>query len=298
MKKIQLAVFYKPYFFVMMLFISHKIVAQEIAARAYSNAPIGTSFISGGVAQARSGSYELNTQIVSYTHIVDVAGQSAGMSLVLPYAQLDGSSRQKGQTINASANGLSDPVIRASFNLHGAPALSQSQFRDYQQDLIIGASITAVVPWGQYSSEQLVNVGANRWVIQPAIGASQALGQWRLELAGMPTFFTKNSSYMGSSSLEQRPIYSGSSHVIYYFSNNSNSAWISGDATYFVGGQTYVNNRQIMGPQENWRLGTTISYPINMQNSVRLNFVKGVYARTDTSYNAIGLSWQYMWNAN
>ena len=269
--------------------------AQEIEARAYSNAPIGINFITGGLAQAKSGSYTLNTQALSMTHVLDVAGQSGRLTLVLPYSELTGTGQVGGQSINASAEGLSDPMIKASVNLYGAPALTNSQFKDYLQDLIIGASLAATIPWGKYNNNQMINVGANRSLIQPAMGFSQAVGPWRLELAGMATIYTSNTSYLGSNTLSQNPIYSGETHAIYYFPN---TAWISADATYFTGGQTYINGIPANGPQENWRFGSTLSYPIDHQNSIRLTGSKGVYSRTDTSYNAVGISWQFRWGGS
>ena len=269
--------------------------AQEIEARAYSNAPIGINFITGGLAQAKSGSYTLNTQALSMTHVLDVAGQSGRLTLVLPYSELTGTGQVGGQSINASAEGLSDPMIKASVNLYGAPALTNSQFKDYLQYLIIGASLAATIPWGKYNNTQMINVGANRSLIQPAMGFSQAVGPWRLELAGMATIYTSNTSYLGSNTLSQNPIYSGETHAIYYFPN---TAWISADATYFTGGQTYINGIPANGPQENWRFGSTLSYPIDQQNSIRLTGSKGVYSRTDTSYNAVGMSWQFRWGGS
>ena len=266
--------------------------AQEIEARAYSNAPIGVNFVTAVIAQAKSGSYTLNTEAASLTHVLDVAGQSGRLTLIVPYAELSGVGRVGGQSINASAEGLSDPMIKASVNLYGAPALTNSQFSNYQQDLIIGASIAATLPWGKYNSGQMVNVGANRSLIQPAAGLSQAIGPWRLELAGMATVYTSNTNYMGSNTLSQNPVYSGETHAIYYFPNTT---WISADATYFMGGQTYINGISASGTQENWRFGSTLSYPVDKQNSIRLSGSKGVYSRTDTSYNAIGISWQYRW---
>jgi hypothetical protein len=274
------------------LLLSVNTHAQEIEARAYSNAPIGMNFLTGGLAQAKSGSYTLNTQALSLTHVIDVAGQSGRLTLVLPYAELTGTGQVGAQTINASAEGLSDPLIKASVNLYGAPALTNSEFANYRQDLIIGASIAASIPWGQYNSSQMINVGANRSLIQPAMGLSQAVGPWRLELAGMATIYTSNNNFMGNNTLSQNPIYSGETHVIYYFPN---TAWISADATYFTGGQTYVNGMPTSGTQENWRFGSTLSYPIDKNNSIRLSGSKGVYSRTDTSYNAVGISWQYRW---
>ncbi|QWE21443.1 transporter [Polynucleobacter sp. AP-Kolm-20A-A1] len=272
--------------------LSGQLHAQEIEARLYSNAPIGMNFATGGIAQAKSGSYKLTTEAVSLTHVLDVAGQSGRLSLLLPYAELSGTGTVGGQTFNASSEGMSDPVIKASANLYGAPALSLDDFKNYKQDLIIGASIAASVPWGKYNSEQMVNVGANRWFIQPGLGASKAIGPWRLELAGMATIYTNNNSFMGSNTLSQNPIYSGQTHVIYYFAN---TAWISADATYYTGGQSYLNGLPVSGPQENWRYGSTFSYPINKNNSVRLTASTGGYSRTNNSYDLYGISWQYRW---
>lgn len=276
----------------LLAFLYQNANAQEIEARQYSNAPIGINFVTGGIAQARGGSYRLTTEAVNLTRIVDVFGQSGRISLLLPYAQLTGSGSVGSQNINASAEGLSDPVIKVSANLYGAPALSLDEFKGYQQDLIIGTSLAASIPWGKYNSDQMLNVGANRSLIQPGIGASQAIGPWRLELAGMATIYTSNNNFLGGKTLSQNPMYSTESHVIYYFEN---TAWISADATYYIGGQSYVNGSPINGSQENWRFGSTLSYPINKQNSIRLTGSKGVYSKTNNSYDALGVSWQYRW---
>ena len=277
-------------FFFLLLFFSQQSWAQEIEARAYSNAPIGINFLSGGIVQAKSGNYTLTSEVMSLTHILDVGGQSGKLTLVLPYAQITGQSSAGGQTVNASSEGLSDPLIKASVNLYGAPALTLDQFKNYQQDLIIGASLAASIPWGKYNDNQLVNVGANRWFIQPGVGASQAVGPWRFELAGAATIYTSNTSFMGGNSLSQNPVYSTQTHAIYYFPS---TAWISVDATYYIGGQSYLNGIAINGSQENWRFGSTASYPINKHNSIRLSASTGVYSRTNNSYDLFGISWQY-----
>ncbi|WP_280773416.1 transporter [Polynucleobacter sphagniphilus] len=235
---------------------------QEIEARAYSNAPIGLNFASAGIAQASSGSYTLTSEVTSFTHILDINGQSGKISLIIPYAELTGSKNVNSQTINASANGFSDPVLKAS------------------------------IPWGSYSNQQLINVGANRWFIQPGVGASQAIGPWRLELEGAATIFTSNTSYIGSNTFSENPIYSTQTHVIYYFPS---TAWLSIDTTYFIGGQAFVNGTPINGSQENWRFGSTFSYPIDKHNAIRLSASTGISSRTNNSFDLLGLSWQYRW---
>jgi hypothetical protein len=264
--------------------------AQEIEARTYSNAPVGINFISAGIAQAKAGNYTLTSEVMGLTHIFDAGGQSGKLTLVLPYGQLSGSSTIGGRTVNASTEGLSDPLIKAAINLYGAPALTLDQFKSYQQDLIIGASLAASIPWGKYDDNQLINVGANRWFIQPGLGVSKALGPWRFELAGAGIFYTSNTNFMGGNSLSQNPVYSTQTHAIYYFQN---TAWISVDATYFTGGQSYLNGNPISGSQENWRFGSTMSYPVNKHNSIRLSASTGAYSRTNNSYDLYGISWQY-----
>lgn len=272
--------------------LTQQVSAQEIEARIYSNAPVGMNFVTGGVAQAKSAAYKVTTEALSFTHVLDVAGQSGRLSLLLPYAEISGSASAAGQTFNASSEGMSDPVIKASVNLYGAPALSVEEFKSYRQDLIIGASLAASIPWGKYNSDQMVNVGANRWFIQPGFGGSQAFGPWRFELAGMATIYTNNNNFMGNKTLSQNPIYSTQTHVIYYFDN---TAWVSIDATYYTGGQSYLNGIPISGSQENWRYGTTLSYPINKHHSIRLTGSTGGYSRTNNSYDLYGISWQYRW---
>ena len=264
--------------------------AQDIEARSYSNAPVGINFISAGIAQAKAGNYTLTSEVMGLTHIFDAGGQSGKLTLVLPYGQLSGSSTIGGRTVNASTEGLSDPLIKAAINLYGAPALTLDQFKSYQQDLIIGASLAASIPWGKYDDNQLMNVGANRWFIQPGLGVSKALGPWRLELAGAGIFYTSNTNFMGGNSLSQNPVYSTQTHAIYYFQN---TAWISVDATYFTGGQSYLNGNPISASQENWRFGSTMSYPVNKHNSIRLSASTGAYSRTNNSYDLYGISWQY-----
>ena len=185
--------------------------AQEIEARTYSNAPVGINFISAGVAQAKAGNYTLTSEVMGLTHIFDAGGQSGKITLVLPYGQLSGSSSIGGRTVNASTEGLSDPLIKAAINLYGAPALTLDQFKSYQQDLIVGVSLAASVPWGKYNDNQLINVGANRWFIQPGLGVSKALGPWRLELAGAGIFYTSNTDFMGGNSLSKPSLFNSDS---------------------------------------------------------------------------------------
>ena len=128
-------------------------------------------------------------------------------------------------------DGVADPKIRLSVNLYGAPALTLKEFKDYEQDVIVGASLQVSVPWGQYDDSRLVNIGTNRWSIKPEVGVSKTLGRWTLELSAAATVYTDNNDLYGGNQRSQDPIYSTQVHAIYSFRSG---VWASVDATWFT----------------------------------------------------------------
>ena len=144
------------------------------------------------------------------------------------------------------------PRFGCRSTLYGAPALTLKEFADWEQDLIIGASLRVVAPWSQYDDSKLVNIGTNRWSFKPEVGISKAIGPWTLEATAAVTFYTDNDDFFGGNKLSQDPLYSLQGHVIYGFRSG---IWASLDATYFTGGRTTVNGVLNSDLQQNWRVG-------------------------------------------
>lgn len=205
---------------------------------------------------------------------------------------LSGTADFQGQTVPRTVDGFANPAFRLSINFYGAPALTLKEFATWEQDLIIGASFRVVAPWGQYDESKLVNIGTNRWSFKPEIGISKAIGPWTAEFAAGATFYTVNDDFFQGSSLSQEPLYSPRGHVIYGFRSG---IWASLDATYFVGGRTIVNDVLNSDLQQNWRVGGTLAFPLDRENSVKLYASSGVRARTGNSYDLIGGARQYRW---
>ena len=166
------------------------------------------------------------------------------------------------------------------------------EFADWEQDLIIGASLRVIAPWGQYDDTKIVNIGTNRWSFKPEIGISKALGPWTLEAKGAATFFTTNDDFFGGKSLRQDPLYSAQANAIYSFRSG---VWGSLDATYFTGGRTTLGGVRNSDLQQNWRLGATLAIPVDRRNSIKLHASSGVSSRTGNDYDLIGAAWQYRW---
>lgn len=280
--------------------------AQDIEPRAYSNSPVGVNFLIAGYAYTegavpfdaslpvKNAQLKTSSGVLAYARVLDLGGLSGKFDAIVPYTFLSGTADVLGQPVERKVDGFADPKFRLSVNLYGAPALTLKEFKDFEQDLIVGASLQVSVPSGQYDDSRVVNIGTNRWSFKPEVGVSQALGPWTLEFQAAATLFTDNKDFYGGNTRAQDPIYSMQGHVIYGFRSG---IWGSVDATYFTGGRTTLNGVQGNDLQQNWRVGGTLAFPVDVHNSVKLYVSSGVSARTDNNYDLIGIAWQYRWGA-
>ena len=278
--------------------------AQDIEPRAYSNAPVGVNFLIAGYVYTRGGlsfdpalpvtNEHLNTSnaLLAYARVLDLWGKSAKIDAIVPYTWLSGSAEFQGQPIERTVSGFANPAFRLSVNLYGAPALTLKEFADWEQDLIVGASLQVSAPWSQYDSSRIVNIGTNRWSFKPEVGISKAAGPWTLEMQAAATLFTDNEDFYGGNTRSQDPLYSLQGHVIYAFRGGT---WASVDATYFTGGRTTLNGVRNSDLQQNWRAGATLAVPVDRLNSIKFFVSSGVFARTGNSYDLVGVAWQYRW---
>jgi hypothetical protein len=278
--------------------------AQDIEPRAYSNAPVGVNFIMVGYAYTKGGlsfdpalpvtnaSIETKGVVLTYTRAVDLWGKSGKVDVLVPYTFLSGSADFAGETVERVVNGFGDPLFRASVNFYGAPALTLKEFANYRQNWIIGASLRASIPSGQYDKSHAVNLGANRWSIRPEIGISKAAGALTLELTAGATLFSANKEFFRGTTRLQDPLYSSESHVIYNFKRGM---WVSLDGNYFAGGRSILDGVRSDNLQRNWRAGATLAMPIDTHNSFKLYASRGVSARTGDNFDLIGIVWQYRW---
>lgn len=278
--------------------------AQDIEPRAYSNAPIGVNFLVAGYGYTRGGvsfdsalpvsNPELTTSsaVVGYARVLEFRGQSAKFDFNVPLTALSGSAVFNGEPLDRDISGLGDPRFRLSVNFFGAPALSLKEFAGFRQDLIVGASLQVSAPTGQYDDSRLVNLGTNRWSFKPELGVSQALGRWTLEGTAAVTLYTDNDDFYPGKTRSQDPLYSLQAHVIYSFRSG---VWGSLDGTYFAGGRTTLDGTVNNDLQQNWRIGATLAFPVNVRNSIKLYGSSGVSARTGNSFDLLGIAWQYRW---
>jgi hypothetical protein len=187
---------------------------------------------------------------------------------------------------------MGDTKARLSFNLLGAPALSLKEFASYQQDTIVGVSIQATIPTGQYDSSKLVNISAHRWALKPGIGISKKLSDYTFEFAADAEFYTENNDFFGGIKRKQDPIYSTQVHVLYTFRR---VMWLGIGATYYSGGELFNDGVGADNKLRNTRIGATFALPISKHHYIKLYGNRGINTRYGTDFDDIGIAWQYSW---
>lgn len=280
-------------------------LAQDLEPRNYQNAPVGLNFLVAGYTLSdgavlfdpsvalENAEIEIDGPVVGYARMLDVAGRSARFDAAIGDVCLDGSADFQGQRVARSVCGATDAKLRLAVNFLGAPALSAEEFRDYRQDLVVGASLLVSAPVGQYDAARLVNIGTNRWAARAEIGMSKILAaRWQIELALAGSLFEDNDDFFGGNRRSQEAIWSLQAHLVRGFASG---LWLALDATHYDGGRTTMNGVPANDLQSNSRIGMTVAVPINRRQSLKFGGSSGVSTRTGTDFDLYALAWQYRW---
>lgn len=276
--------------------------AQDLEPRAYSNSPTGLSFLILGYGHTSGGilldpslpientSVESDSAVLGLATTLDVFGKSSKLQILVPYGSLNAKGTLRGRQRERYAAGFTDPLIRFSTNFIGAPALTMEEFKDYKQDLIVGATVGVGVPVGQYDDTKLANLGANRWSLNPEIGFSKAIGRWTVELAPGVTFYTENDDFFFGHTREQAPLYYVKGNLSYSIAP---TCWVALSGRFFSGAQSTVDGMENEDRQVGTRFGLTFAFPLSRHQSVKIYGTAGFDGDWDNDLKAFGLAWQY-----
>lgn len=279
--------------------------SQDLEPRAYTAAPIGLNFVvaalgrsSGGVVvdpslpiedvQAKVGSFA-----VGGGRTFNFFGRTALGVVVIPYAWAEATGRINEAAASATRSGLADSRLKLSVNLLGGRALTPGEFAKAQRPAIVGVSLTAVPPIGQYYSSKLINLGANRWAFKPEVGVSRLIGRWTLDgYAGLWLFTGNDQYYPGRSVRTQAPIFALQLHGSYTLRPQ---LWIAINGTWYSGGTTTVDGVDKANPQRNSRIGATLSLPLARGQSIKVSGSEGATTRLGADFRTIAVAWQLAW---
>ncbi len=177
------------------LYFAPSCLAQDIEPRRWTHLPTGMHVMGVGLSN-RSGdilfdpvllaedvTFDLYGTGLSYVHSFNLAGKSARVDVVLPYASGRWEGLVDGVYTSVRRRGLADARVRFSMNLYGAPALKGKEFLEYrarnQTNTTIGAALAISVPTGDYNNQWLINLGSNRWIFRPQLGVLHQRKKWQ-----------------------------------------------------------------------------------------------------------------------
>jgi len=289
---------------VVSLAVSSAAAAQELEPRAYSNAPVGTTFAIAGYTRLSGPvlpdpslpitdiTARVEIMTLGYARFLDLFGRSANFAIIVPYVNADVRGEVGDQSHEAHRGGIGDLRVRGAINLFGQPALTPREFVQRPDTLSGGASLSVVAPTGQYEGSRLVNTGTNRWAFKPEVGASYPIGNWFTEAAAGTWVFTDNDDFFGGHRRSQEPLVVYQLHAGYNFRRG---LWLALDYGRYIGGRTSVDGTAKDDEQHNSRIGVVLSVPVASGWSAKLGYSKGTVVRAGGDYSIASVALQYRW---
>jgi hypothetical protein len=278
--------------------------AQELEPRAYRALPVGLhfgllvySFSTGNVVVDPTTPIEgleldVNTLTAGYLTTFPLFNRSSAFSISLPYVvRATGGGALNDVAISETRSGPADARLRLSHLVIGGAAQRLAEFAPERHRRTVGVGLTVSAPTGNYSSERLINAGANRWGFKPEIGTTIQRGRWINEIALGVWLFTANTDGPFGLTKTQDPLGSLQFHFSY---NLKNGMWLSIDGNYFTGGAATVEGFEPVNRESNSRLGLTLSIPLSRKDSLKLAGHTGAFTRAGIDFNVGILGYQRM----
>lgn len=288
------------------LMITSFAFTQDLDPRAYVWLPVKTNTLVTGFSYSQGGvvtdptlpiqDLEASVQVASlgYVHTFNLFGLTSQAMVALPYSWAQVSGKVVGQQESITRSGLADTRLRFTLLLHGAPAVGLADFLKATKKTILGVSLNIVAPTGEFFPDKLVNLGTHRWSFRPELALSQPLGnRWLIDIYSGVWFFTDNYSfYPGNSLRTQQPMGAFQTHVSY---NITPRFWVAFNATYYVGGQSSINDLYNDDRVANARIGITAVMPVGKSNSLKLSASTGAVVRVGQDFTTFSIGWQRSW---
>jgi hypothetical protein len=215
----------------------------------------------------------------------------ASVFVALPYTCASASGLLNGQPQSVTRSGLSDARVRMTLLLRGGKARTLTEFKNANlKQTILGVSLTAIIPTGQYFPDKLINLGVNRWAFKPEFAFSQPVGKWLVDIYTAVWMFTDNKSfYPGTATRAQNPIGTIQAHLSY---NINLRTWIGMNTTFYTGGNSRINGMENADRQENSRIGLTIVLPAGKWSAFKLAASTGAIINFGADFTMLSAGWQ------
>jgi hypothetical protein len=184
---------------------------------------------------------------------------------------------------NAVTNGLGgfgDAQLGFVYGVYGTPALKAADYAAHPPGLAVNLLAKIFFPTGKYAADRPVNIGANRWALRLGVPIVYAIGERMADphlmtIEAMPTvtFYGANDDPAGASRTRQKPLMIFEGHLTRGFTR---TFWASIDLLWREGGEVNINGVGADNSQSALSLGTTSTFSLPRNLSLRLSAGKVV----------------------
>lgn len=131
-------------------------------------------------------SLDADLYIFRYVRSFAIDGRNSAVQIIQPYADVE-ASFDNARFFNGTQKngGMGDTQLVFAHNIFGGPALTAEAFAGWTPETFVSGAFWLTVPNGDYDydDDQVINIGANRWVFKPEI----AFGHHRQENTSLGT---------------------------------------------------------------------------------------------------------------
>jgi len=283
--------------------------AQDMEPRRWTHLPTGVNVLGTAlgatdgeisfdpVLRIENATFELYSLGARYVHSFEWLGMASRFDVLVPYGHGRWEGLLDGAYDSVRREGFFDPTVRLSMNLYGAPPLKPGEFAGYYAQrpvtTTIGAAFALKLPVGEYYPGRLINLGNNRYVIQPQLGVLHQRGPWQFELTTSVSFFEDNPDFYAGAYLEQDPMWFVQGHIVRSFERGM---WGSFGAGHTYGGRWTIDGVPKEKEERSRFIALSFGVPLNRQHTITVSYV---YADTNIllglSTNSVVLGWSMNW---
>ncbi len=278
---------------------------QEVEPRRWNPLPLKANVLAVGYAhtsgdiifdpllQAEDVSVKVNSVVVSYVRPFKIGSKLARFDVVLPYTNATWKGLLGGVPTEIHRDGFSDPRLRFSLNLSGAPAGSRKELQEYYTthpvNTTIGVSLAITLPLGQYFEEKLINLGQNQLVFCPQVGLVHNWKKWSYELTGSALFYSKNPNFSNGKDKVLDPVFALQTHLIRSFKPGY---WASVSLAYGLGGKSVVNRQPNNDERGDVQSGLAVGFPVIKNQGMKVFYIHSETTKDlGSNLNVLGVGW-------
>jgi hypothetical protein len=204
-----------------------------------------------------------------------------------------------GDSVSQSSSGYADPNASLLINLVGTPPLkSNVDLLNYEPTWTLDAQVMLAVPIGEYDSDQVVNLGLNRWWGRIAFPIKYHFGVFApgymssFELIPSVWLFADNDDFVGQT-LKNDPLWQIEAHLTHDFTSRF---FGSLDALYRSGFQSEINGMKVGDDVDVGNVGFTFNFQVTDNLTMRTSYLSNVFGDDNLDNSILKMMFAYGWN--